>query len=385
MGLTEGRGPRAVWTDPAEIIRLHAPQHPVMVFDPAALRATVSRFLHGFPGLVTYAVKANPDERLLRHLVKAGIRGFDVASPYEIDLIARVAPEAARHYHNPVRAPDEIRHAVAAGIRSFSVDSGTELAKLLPHLRAGEAEISVRFKLPVRGAAYDFGTKFGADPARAAELMRAASEKGHLVSMTFHPGTQCKDPQAWQSYIHEAARIAAAAGIQPHRLNVGGGFPSHRAAGKAPDLEAIFSVIAQSTIAAFGPARPLLVCEPGRALCADAFSLITRIKAIREDGSVFLNDGIYGALEEFPQIGALERIEVISPDGHRRTAPASARIVFGPTCDSLDMLARDMPLPSNIREEDFVIFHGAGAYSTVTNTRFNGFGQITRLTVRSLF
>ena len=40
-----------------------------------------------------------------------------------------------------------------------------------------------------------------------------------------------------------------------------------------------------------------------------------------------------------------------------------------------------MSLPDDIQEGDYVIFHGAGAYSVVTNTRFNGFGELRQLTV----
>ena len=162
MGLTEGRGPKTVWANPAEIIRNLQPENPVMVFAPSVLRATAQRFLQGFPGLVTYAVKSNPDEAVIRTLAAAGVSGFDVASPYEIDLIGRLAPDAARHYHNPVRSRAEIAHAVDAGIKAWSVDSQSELEKLFASVPAGNCEISPRFKLPVLGAAYDFGSKFGA-------------------------------------------------------------------------------------------------------------------------------------------------------------------------------------------------------------------------------
>jgi ornithine decarboxylase len=43
-----------------------------------------------------------------------------------------------------------------------------------------------------------------------------------------------------------------------------------------------------------------------------------------------------------------------------------------------------VPLPGDIAEGDFVIFQGMGAYSTVTNSRFNGFGDLARCTVLSL-
>ena len=59
------------------------------------------------------------------------------------------------------------------------------------------------------------------------------------------------------------------------------------------------------------------------------------------------------------------------------------RIVFGPTCDSVDRLPGDIPLPGDIAEGDFVVIHGMGAYSTVTNTRFNGFGELSVATVLS--
>ena len=256
MGLTEGRGPRTVWDNPADIIRLLAPENPVMAFAPVVLEATAKRFLEGFPGLVTYAVKSNPDEALIRTLVAAGVRGFDVASPYEIDLIGRLAPGAARHYHNPVRSRAEIAHAVEVGIRAWSIDSRSELDKLFARVPAEGCEISARFKLPVLGAIYDFGSKFGASPELAADLLREIDRRGYIASLTFHPGTQCTDPHAWESYIETAAEIAAAAGVRPRRLNVGGGFPSHRVGGVEPHLEAIFDLIARTTERGIARAAP---------------------------------------------------------------------------------------------------------------------------------
>ncbi len=383
MGLTEGRGPKTVWANPAEIIRSLAPENPVMVFAPSVLRAKAQSFLQGFPGLVTYAVKSNPEEAVIRTLAAAGLKGFDVASPYEIDLIARLAPGAARHYHNPVRSQSEIAHAVEAGITSWSVDSQSELDKLFARVPKG-SEISPRFKLPVLGAAYDFGSKFGASPELAAQLLRAVADRGYTPSLTFHPGTQCVDPHAWESYITSAREICDMAGVQARRLNVGGGFPNHRVIGIEPDLSATFDLIGRTTAEAFGENAPELVCEPGRGLCGDAFALITRVKAVRDGTSVFLNDGVYGGLFELPMIGNIDRLQVLTPEGTLREDEAAPRVIFGPTCDSVDRLPGELPLPASIAEGDYVIFHGMGAYSTVTNTRFNGFGQMAHLTVNAL-
>lgn len=384
MGLSEGNQAKTVWDNPAEIVRSLRPENPVLVFAPTILQDRARQFIEGFPGLVTYAVKSNPEEAVITNLVAAGIRGFDVASPFEIDLIGRLAPMAARHYHNPVRSTAEIAHAVAAGIKAWSVDSRSELEKLFAQVPAEDCEISPRFKLPVLGAAYDFGAKFGATPERAAELLAAVAAQGYVASLTFHPGTQCTDPGAWEQYIRTAREIADKAGVIPRRLNVGGGFPSWRVHGVEPDLPAIFERIGTVTAEVFGAEAPQLVCEPGRGLCGDAFAIIARVKALRDDGAVFLNDGVYGGLTELPMIGNLDRIDVLTPQGERRNAPDAGRVVFGPTCDSVDRLPGELPLPGDIAEGDYLVINGAGAYSVVTNTRFNGFGELQRLTAMSL-
>ena len=378
MGLS-----KTIWTNPTEYLRSVNPQNPVLFLAPQALQAMARRFIDGFPGMVTYAVKSNPEEAVIENLIAAGLRGFDVASPFEMQLIRRLAPDAAMHYNNPVRSRAEIAVAVELGVKSYSVDSKSELAKLIELVPAEGTEITARFKLPVAGAAYNFGAKFGATAELATELLATAAEAGFIPSITFHPGTQCTDPAAWESYIRIAAQIAQDAGVMIARLNVGGGFPSHRLEAVVPQLEATFVLIDRVTGAVFGDNRPLLICEPGRALVGDAYSVAARVKAVRDDDHIFLNDGVYGTLTELPLIGVIDRTQVVSPEGRVRTGAVQPRIVFGPTCDSVDRLPGEIPLPSDIAEGDFVIFHGMGAYSTVTNTRFNGFGDLAMATVLS--
>jgi ornithine decarboxylase len=378
MGLS-----KTIWTNPTEYLRTVSPQNPVLFFAPQALQAMARRFIDGFPGMVTYAVKSNPEEAVIENLVAAGLRGFDVASPFEMQMIRRLAPEAAMHYNNPVRSRAEIAVAVELGVRSYSVDSASELEKLIAMVPAEGTEISVRFKLPVAGAAYNFGAKFGATAELATVLLARVAEAGFIPSITFHPGTQCTDPAAWEAYIRTAATIASDAGVTIARLNVGGGFPSHRLHGVMPALEETFALIDRVAGEAFGDNRPMLVCEPGRAICGDAFTLAARVKAVRDDAHVFLNDGVYGALTELPLIGVIDRMAVVTPEGQVRNGPTQPRIVFGPTCDSVDRLPGELPLAADIAEGDFVVVHGMGAYSTVTNTRFNGFGELGMATVLS--
>lgn len=372
MGLS-----KPLWPDVSGIITALQPEDPLLVFVPSRLQASARNFLTGFPGMVTYAVKANPEPAVIENLLAAGLEGFDVASIEEIELVRSISPEAALHFNNPVRSRSEIRAALARQVRSFSADSAGEIEKIADLAAPDGIEISVRFKLPLGGAAYDFGAKFGAEPVRAARLLRLARDLGFRPSLTFHPGTQCDDAQTWRTYVETAATIAAQAGVGVERLNVGGGFPAHRAH-TPPDLRRIFGSI-DAAMSSFGTHRPDLVCEPGRAMVADAFALVTRIRGIR-DGDVFLNDGIYGGLAEAPILGSTGRFEVRSPAGDLRTGPTEPRRIFGPTCDSLDELPGPIAMPADSAEDDYVVFWAQGAYSLATTTRFNGFGRLRIVT-----
>ncbi len=380
--------PAEIWRTPEAYLAAERPDAPVLFFAPALLTQAARRFLDGFPGLVTYAVKANSEPAVVMQLIAAGVRAFDVASPEEIALLRRLDPDAVLHYHNPAKSRGEIAFALGQGVRVFSMDSTVELEKVASvaaehGVAAGDIEASVRFRLPVKGAAYDFGSKFGADPDKASALLRRAAEHGFRVSLTFHPGTQCETADAWVAYILRAADIAADAGATIARLNVGGGFPGGLY-GEDHDLEAFFAAIGAARDAAFPTDRPALVCEPGRAMVADSMALAARVKLVREDGAIFLNDGIYGGLDEFPVLGRTHSFRVLDPEGQLRTGAPQAVVLFGPTCDSLDRLPGAPLVPSDVAEDDFFVFDAMGAYGSVTATRFNGYGGLRTALVAQL-
>lgn len=351
---------------------------PVRFFSPAALTARHGAFRAGFAGQTSFAVKSNPGEEVLTQLAAEGMRAFDVASPQEIALVRRLVPGAALHYHNPVRSRGEIALAIAAGVASYSVDRMGELEKLIGAGLPPWAEVAVRLALPVSGAAYDFGSKFGAAPAEAEALLRRAATAGLKVSMTFHVGTQCTDSSAWRAYLTEARRLTEATGLQLATLNVGGGFPSGRD-GRAPDHAAIFAAIADLA-PAFAGTR--LVCEPGRGLVGDAYAYAVRVKAVA-GRDVFISDGIYGGLSEMNQLGP-PAFDTLPAHGGDHGAARGPFTLWGPTCDSLDKLQAEIALPADIAEGDWITFRSMGAYLLGVNTSFNGYGRWEDMRVATL-
>lgn len=371
-----------LWLSPESHLARSAPDHPILYFSPRVLHEVARRFSQGFPGLVTYAVKANPHPAVLSNLVAAGITAFDVASPAEMEAVRAASPDAVMHYNNPMRSKAEIAAGIEHGVDSWSVDELSELEKLDAVPRS--CEIAVRFALPVAGAAYDFGSKFGAAPEEAVELLKQVAAKGWTPALCFHPGTQCEDEMAWVEYVHAAKRIVGTAGVRIARLNVGGGFAANRD-GVAPDLEKVFAAIGKAADQAFGADKPTLICEPGRAMVSESFTLAARIKGMRKDGAVvFLNDGIYGGLVDIRDMGLPGRVEVVASDGTHRGGVRKPRVVFGPTCDSLDRLPDGLPLPCDCVAGDYVLFPGLGAYSSAMSTQFNGYGLSDVATVIEL-
>lgn len=363
-------------TSIAEFLQSYQGGGSVHFFSPSLLTAKLAEFQRGFGGLVTFAVKANPTEDVLSTLCHGGLHGFDVASPEEIALARKICPTAALHYNNPVRTRAEIDYGVANGVTSWSVDDWDELEKLLARVPE-DAEIAVRFKLPVEGAAYNFGAKFGATPPLAAMMLARVAEAGRKPSLTFHVGTQCVDPAAWGQYVEEAAAIASEAGVTIERLNIGGGFPASR--NYRVEMMPFFTAIKEA-LGAF-PVAPTLICEPGRGLVADAFALAVQIKSVRND-CIYLTDGVYGGLSELLSMPA-PSFAVLSEEGWRK-GPHRPRKAFGPTCDSIDVLRDPLELPIYLDEGDWIVFRSMGAYVTGVTTRFNGYGSIEMVTLDTL-
>lgn len=379
----------SVFADAMDVAARRSPEEPVFCFDRSALAARAEAFIAGFPGEVSYAVKSNPSPEVLLTLSGAGVATFDVASIPEIETVRHIAPRARLHYHNPIKARPEIAKAYGYGVRRFSADSAEEIAKILD-VTGGDSsvEIAVRFCLATAGnAVHEFSSKFGARPALAVELVRMVAAAGLKPVMTFHPGSQCTDPEAYRRHILTAAEIAREAGVHLETLNVGGGFAADYTESRAPELGQYFRVIGAAVIEAFGEVNPpKLECEPGRGMVAGAVSLLVRVKLAKHGlGQVFINDGIYGGLMECYQAPKLQPFVRVIRDGKVLEGETKPFVVFGPTCDSLDRLPNPAELPEGITEDDYLEFAGLGAYGMATSTRFNGYGAGDLVPVERVF
>jgi ornithine decarboxylase len=316
---------------------------------------------------------------VLDQIYGAGIRHFDTASLAEIKLIRGRYPDSHCHFMAPVRLPG---HAAAAwrdfGIRDFVVDSDQELDKLLSETDGGkDLRIFVRIATPLGGAILELSSKFGTKPEIGAKLLRRVADAGAMPAITFHVGSQCLSPFTYAQAIEMSRRAAIAANVKIAALDVGGGFPNTYPGNDVPPHHWYFDTIRES-LSTF-PLEPdgELLCEPGRALCAEGCTLINRV-ILNKGDALFVNDGKYGNMDELCQPGwTAEYVrKVYRLDGSGRAyevtgAPKQFRI-YGPTCDTVDVLPHPMSLPEDIALGDYIVFENAGAYTAACRTQFNG-------------
>ncbi|WP_196258616.1 type III PLP-dependent enzyme [Pelagibacterium limicola] len=368
--------PARTYADTAELIATEEPDFPSFLFSERLLVNAIKTFQSGFDGLLTYAVKANPSPHILSIMHREGLKAFDVASNAEMALIEKYAPGAGMHYNNPIKSRREIKRAYEEfGVRSFTIDHVAQLDQLAAVVPPSEdVEVTVRFKAGKALKSYDFGTKFGVMEDGAISMCTLTKAMGYTTSLCFHVGSQCEDAYAYERHIAATGRIAQASGIELKRLNVGGGFPAPYISSSAPPLEVYFDTIHTAVTDTFGSNKPQLIAEPGRGLSTGCTSLLLRVKHVRGEQSVYLNDGVYGSLMEAMILEFMPPLRVWRGDKIVGGETWDFKI-FGPTCDSYDVMPQTFLLPAAIAEDDYIEFGLMGAYTQASLTDFNGFNR----------
>ncbi|WP_138379084.1 type III PLP-dependent enzyme [Luteithermobacter gelatinilyticus] len=348
------------------------PTDPVFCFRPHAARRAAEWFLNHFQGDVLYAVKANPEPVVLEALYAAGIRHFDVASPKELALVARFRD--ARFYNmNPVKHPRHIAESYFEyGVRDFAVDCLDELEKIKRMTgNARDLNIYVRLALANHSSMLPLEHKFGVPMDQAAELLVAARLASAKLGVCFHVGSQTMDPEAYRAAIHQANQAIIQAGVVVDYLDVGGGFPSAYPGMEAPPLEQYMATIHHAFEESMTSENARLLCEPGRALCAEAASLLVSV-TLRKDNRLYITEGAYGALFDAAHLRFPFPVRMIRPTGEA-SRRMTAFMFYGPTCDSIDTISGPFLLPEDIGEGDYIEIGMLGAYGKNLRTAFNGF------------
>ena len=359
-------------------LQQHQPDRPVWGIRPQAAGRAARWFLANFPGEVAYAYKANSSVFLLGALHGAGIKQFDVASIPELEDAATI-PGVLLHYMHPVKSRKSIRRAYHEfGVRCFALDCEEELEKIVVEtsrdgVPAKDLQLYVRVAVPAKNSRIPLERKFGVTGVKAAKLLVKTRQAADELGIAFHVGSQTTTPDAYTNAFEEVHRLIVRAGVVVDGIDVGGGFPSVYSDSQPAPLSSFMNAIRDGMEKLPVTEACRLICEPGRALVAEAESLIVRVD-LRKGNDLYINDGSYGALFDAAHLGFVFPTRLVSRPAEE-AGPLAPFEMWGPTCNSIDRMRGPFMLPAGIREGDYIEIGNLGAYGRAIASRFNGFGK----------
>lgn len=354
------------------LVQAAGPQEtPYLILDGQLLRENARRFRAAFPnGQVCFAVKANNDPLVLKTFYEEGIH-FDVASWGEIQILSDIGvPAGSMVFSAPTKLPRDIARAFEYGIHRFAFDTRVELEKLAK-LAPGSNVIG-RITVDNTGSHWPLERKFGIEPGQELDLFLYARQlQLNPYGLTFHVGSQNKDPQAWVRALERLQPIwlnLEEHGVHLSVINTGGGFPAHFNE-PVPEMEEIAAAILPALEQLFGQKARLIV-EPGRGLVGDAGIMAATVinRARRGDSDwLYLDVGVFHGLIEGMDFFGFQ-YPVISERQGEALVPF---VLSGPTCDSADVVHPQAMLPAEISLGDRVYVLTTGAYSNSLE-KYNG-------------
>ena len=356
-----------------ELISQLQPDKPIYCIRKKSIQTASKFFQEKFPGKILYAVKTNPNKEVLKTIIQSGIKHFDVASIDEIRKIKQLNPNLHCSYMHTVKSRENIKEAYFSyGIKDFSLDTREELIKILESTNnAKDLNLFVRVAVSNEHAEIDLSKKFGAITSEAMGLLRLARESSKKVGLSFHVGSQCMHPISYEKGIAEIGKIIKRTKIVPDYINVGGGFPTIYPDLIPQSLDCYFNEIKKGLDNLKLNKKPIVICEPGRAIVSESGSTIVKV-ILRKKQKLYINDGTYGTLFDagIPNIVYPSRL---IKNGRIISKKMTAFNFYGPTCDSMDYMKGPFVLPNNVKENDYIELGQLGAYGLTFRTDFNGF------------
>jgi len=199
----------------------------------------------------------------------------------------------------------------------------------------------------------------------------------NFVGFSFHVGSGCSDPTSYYNAIKDCAicyKLSQDYGFNINIIDIGGGFHGIDKNIKFSDIcdninRAIadfFSYEVKNNIIKF-------IAEPGRYFTEATHTLVLNVIAKKKEENVikyYLSDGIYGSFNcinydhQTPELIPL--ISLNNDDIKYNTT------FFGPTCDSLDCIYKDIQY-QELNVGDWLYIINYGSYTIAPSSSFNGF------------
>ncbi|MEA3497445.1 MAG: diaminopimelate decarboxylase [Campylobacterota bacterium] len=335
--------------------------------------------------LISYAVKANSNLSVLKHLGDQG-SGADCVSIGEVKRALKVGIAKYKIIFSGVgKTDDEIREAINFDILMINVESEAELHRvdLMAKELNKEARISIRVNPNVDPKTHPYistglhENKFGVDINTAKRMYIFAKNSKNLdpIGIHCHIGSQLTELAPIKESVNIVAdlvrNIKSALKIELNFFDVGGGL------GIVYDNETLIDTYeyAQVIMDSLFGLDITVVCEPGRFIVGNSGTFVTKVlyEKVNGDKRFVVVDGAMNDLLRPSLYDAYHKIEVLD-----KSEDKSDCNVVGPVCESGDFFAKNIELPKT-EHNDLIAIHSAGAYGFTMASNYNTRGKVAEI------
>jgi diaminopimelate decarboxylase len=337
--------------------------------------------------LVSYAIKANSNLSVVKHLAKMG-SGADCVSIGEVKRALLVGvPKYKIIFSGVGKTDDEITEALKLDILMINVESDAELDRviLMAEKLGVQARISIRVNPNVDPQTHPYistglhENKFGVDIDTAKRMYIKAKKSDHLdpIGIHCHIGSQLTELAPIKEAVNIVANlvrnIKAALDVELKFFDVGGGL------GIVYDNEKLIDTYeyAQTILEALFGLDITVVCEPGRFIVGNSGVFVTKVLYEKTNGEkrFVIVDGAMNDLLRPSLYDAYHKIEVVGKEEN-----SSDCNVVGPVCESGDFFAKNIELPQT-EHNDLIAIYSSGAYGFTMASNYNTRGKVVEVAI----
>lgn len=359
-------------------VQAHVPESPFYLYSLAEITRNYDAYrsaLAGLPAIVAYALKANSNLFILKHLQKLGA-GAVLVSENELRLALEAGFDPKRTVFNGNgKTLRELTLAVERGVL-INIDSEFDMAHIeqVSSRTKASADVLIRVNPDIDPAVHPYvstgirSSKFGVRSSqipRFLERIRSA-ETLNLVGIHCHLGSTIKDIGVYRDAARlmvELANRIRSAGFPLRYINIGGGLGiDYEESGTTPSPVELIDTL-RGIVTGF-----TLILEPGRSIIASAGALVCRVVGVKANGRkrFIVVDASMAELIRPSLYEAYHRIGFVEP-----VKGAVRRYdVVGPVCESADFLGKNRLLATP-DEGTGVVVYDAGAYGYAMSSNYN--------------
>ena len=350
-------------------------EEPFYIVDLDKVAEQYTKWVEYLPNIQPFfAVKSNPDNIIINMLARLGCN-FDCASKNELRNALSITNNPDRIiFANPCKVSSHIIYARENNISKMTFDCLEELEKI--HTIYPDAQIILRICVDDTNSKCKFNSKFGCPLHNIPSIFeRIKSLQMNLVGFSFHVGSGCSDPRSFYNAIKDCAvihKLSKDYGFNISLIDIGGGFPGVDKNIKFADIcENINEAIADFFAYETANNTIKFIAEPGRYFTEATHTLVINVIAKKKEDNVikyYLNDGVYGSFNCINYDHQTPELIPLLP----RYAKKYNTTFFGPTCDSLDCIYKEIQY-QELNIGDWLYVRNFGSYTIAPSTSFNGF------------